>query len=352
MYISFNIVNEDAANPLELIGQPHVMFDRVRVRAGGAELEDIALFNRLSEQFDIYQSAELKQNKAIYGFPAQPNGAITAVAPGKQAKICMTLPLSAVFGTSQTKYLPLFAMNGGIELLMSLAAPATHLVTGSGKSSSYRLENIQMHIGLITLDSALQEKYFQSLSSGQAMLLHTKQFSHQEMFLAPSQGSFECTVTKPLSRLSTVFVSFVTELTLSEQQEGKSYVNTFSFFPDAAETCEASIMIGANRIPEFPALGISQHWMRLRQALGVSNSQAHSLGVSRDQYQSTHHIQAYDCEKVPLVSASGMNTNGAEIRLQVKGLTDASNTNMKRAYMALHYETVFEIRASGISKLD
>ena len=106
MYISFNIVNEDQTNPLGLIGQPHVMFDRVSVRAGGAELEDIALFNRLSEQFDIYQSAELKQNKAIYGFPAQSSGAITAVGPGKQAKVCMTLPLSAVFGTSQTKYLP------------------------------------------------------------------------------------------------------------------------------------------------------------------------------------------------------------------------------------------------------
>ena len=47
MYISFNIVNEDQTNPLELIGQPHVMFDRVRVRAGGAELEDIALFRRV-----------------------------------------------------------------------------------------------------------------------------------------------------------------------------------------------------------------------------------------------------------------------------------------------------------------
>ena len=53
MYISFNIVNEDASSPLEFIGQPHIMFDRVRVRAGGQELEDVALFNRLSQQFDL-----------------------------------------------------------------------------------------------------------------------------------------------------------------------------------------------------------------------------------------------------------------------------------------------------------
>ena len=111
-------------------------------------------------------------------------------------------------------------------------------------------------------------------------------------------------------------------------------------------------MIGANRIPEIPNVGISQHWMRLRQALGVSNSQAHSLDISRTQYQSAHHLQAYDCEKVPLVSSSGMNTNGADIRLQVKGLTDSSSTNMRRIYMALHHEVVYDIRASGVSKLD
>ena len=141
-------------------------------------------------------------------------------------------------------------------------------------------------------------------------------------------------------------------MTTAEQQGGTNYVNTFSFFSDAAETCEASLMIGANRIPEFPALGISQHWMRLRQALGISNSQTHSVGVTRAQYQTNKRVQAYDCEKVPLVSSSGMNTNGAEIRLQVKGLTNSSSQNMRRAYMALHYESVFEIRASGISKLD
>ena len=46
MYISFNIVNEDATNPLEFIGQPHVIFDRLRVR--GAVPSSKTLLNSIA----------------------------------------------------------------------------------------------------------------------------------------------------------------------------------------------------------------------------------------------------------------------------------------------------------------
>ena len=114
-------------------------------------------FNRLSEQFDTLRSQKLKASKAIFALPLAHSGEPVQVAAGGRAKVCMTLPLSAIFGAQQTKISPIFALHGGIELLMTIAAPSTHLKTGGGKSSAYRLEAIQMHIGLITLDSQLQE---------------------------------------------------------------------------------------------------------------------------------------------------------------------------------------------------
>ena len=64
---------------------------------------------------------------------------------------------------------------------------------------------------MVTLDSALHEKYFASLARGDAMLIHTKCWSHHEMFVTPSQGSFEVSLDKPLSRLATAFVSYAKE---------------------------------------------------------------------------------------------------------------------------------------------
>ena len=369
MYVAFNIVNESAA-PLQFCGQPHVIFNRLQIRAGGAELEDIAMYNRLCEQFHIMQSTATRLNAAQYGLPtkiARENADATLnpnlfmsqkhmpqeVPANSTRKVCMTFPLSSIFGASQQKYLPLFAMNGGIELLLSLSDPASHLITTGGKGTSYRLENIQLHTNLITLDTALQEKYFQSLARGDAMLIHTKCWSHHELFLSPSQGSFECSVNKPFSRLATVFASYTTELSGDDIAGGKNYVNNFEFFTNQQQAIEVQLQVGSMRIPEFPAQGVAELWMRLQAALGVQNSLAHSLGVSFEDYVTQSHMAAFDLEKLPLAASTGTSTQGGqEVRLAVKNLQSAQNVQMKRCYLALHADCIFEVRAGGITKLD
>ena len=88
-------------------------------------------------------------------------------------------------------------------------------------------------------------------------------------------------------------------------------------------------------------------------ALGVQNSLAHSLGVSFEDYVSRSHMAAFDMEKLPLAASTGTSTpGGQEVRLAVKNLQKADNTQMKRCYLALHSDCIFEIRAGGITKLD
>jgi len=67
--MTFKIVNESAALPLEFIGQPHVIFNRMQVRVGGALLEDITNYNRLCEQMYALQGTQKRLNAAQYGLP-------------------------------------------------------------------------------------------------------------------------------------------------------------------------------------------------------------------------------------------------------------------------------------------
>ena len=54
-----------------------------------------------------------------------------------------------------------------------------------------------------------------------------------------------------------------------------------------------------------------------------------------------------------MASNTGVNTNGIQIRLDVKNLQNADGTEQIRIiYMALHSDCIFEIRAGGVSKLD
>ena len=106
-YITFRIVNESATAPLEFVGQPHVMFNRMQVRAGGALMEDITNYNRLCEQMYALQRTQKRLNSAMYGLPTVMAGANlfesldhkpVAIPAGGSARVCMTLPLSSVFG--------------------------------------------------------------------------------------------------------------------------------------------------------------------------------------------------------------------------------------------------------------
>ena len=365
-YMTFKIVNESAALPLEFIGQPHVIFNRMQVRVGGALLEDITNYNRLCEQMYALQGTQKRLNAAQYGLPTDMTAVNlfesldhkpTAISAGGSARVCMTMPLSSVFGASQHKYLPLYAFTaGGVELQFTMDDPTNYLVSlkaGQAQSTSFRIEEIQLHCNMVTLDSALQEKYFASLARGDAMLIHTKCWSHHEMFVTPSQGSFEVSLDKPLSRLATVFVSYAKEKSAADKAGGSSYVNSFDFFSDNEQNYETQLQIGASRIPEFPTKGIAEAWLRFQSALGVQNSLAHPLGVSFEDYRSSHHSIAFDTEKVPMASNTGVNTNGLQMRLDVKNLQNADGSQqIRRVYMALHSDCIFEIRAGGVSKLD
>ena len=136
--------------------------------------------------------------------------------------MCMTLNCSTLL--TQFKWIPLFAINNGLQIKLSLDDPRETTIrkttAGGDLSTSYRLEDIQLHASLCTLQSELQNKYFQSLAQGDSLILHCQSWSHTQLFLAPGDdGSHNASLNKPLSRIDTVIATYTPEIADTTKDE-------------------------------------------------------------------------------------------------------------------------------------
>ena len=378
LIISFDVVNDNAA-PLSFatVGA-HCLFDRYQCRISATEIENIDHYGRTCESFSRLIPTEKRLNDGALGFGTQTT--LTAAAPvgtGAAAvspnlftaldhkakpiggtarkRVYMKIPLSGVWSANQ-KYLPLWALGaGGVEILLSLARPADatiHTIATVPQSQAYHLEDIRCEVDLVSIDSELMERYSRNLQEGGSLMLHTKLWNVTQVFVQPNAGDFEVTLSKALSRLATMFVTFAPELTDDERQAGEMYVNTFRMYPQAYETLESFVMVGSKRYPEFPVKGVTAHFWKLLSSLGVAKSLAHTVNTDVESYCRNSFVAGTDFEKCPLVASSGINTQGgSEIRASFKGFTDGVGSP-RRAWVCLHSEAIVELRATGAHLLD
>ena len=224
-WLSFTVVNQDVNKTLEFASNNVAsLFSRCEIRLGGATVEDQHHFNSLSETFHRLQSDEKRANASAYGLGVGATKLKAAsIAAGASKRVAMTFPLSGLLGAN-SKWIPLWAVNGGLEILLTLARPEDIVVAGAvaANSTSYRLESIALHGGMCLLDSQLQNTFAMNLKDGdQSLMIHTKQFYTSEQFLTGgSDGAWETSLVKPVSKLGSVFVNCVGDLTDAEKREG------------------------------------------------------------------------------------------------------------------------------------
>jgi len=389
--ISFDVNNLDQHKALyPATSGAHCLFERYQCRIASTGVEDQEHFGRLVEGFTRLMPTEKKLNESALGFGTQQQvyTSADAAVPGNRRlvekslwksgdhvpkpipangtkKVFMKLPLSGVFGGSQSKYLPLWALGaGGIEVSLSLAPANQAVITqptdhatgvqgaaGSG-STNYALTNLRIECDMVSIDSNLQEQYSRNMLEGGALTLHTKLWNATQVYLPENTGSFDVSVSKSLSRVATCFQTFSEELTAAQQATGTMYVNNFRMYPSAAETCESHMTVGSKRFPEYENKSISAHFWKLTSALGVAKSLPHSLSTDVESYARNSFCVGTDLEACPLVMSSGINTTGGqELAFHARGFVGADPTTavdvLRRCWMLIHYEAIVEIRATG-----
>ena len=116
------------------------------------------------------------------------------ILAGEKRRVVMRLTMSSVFAGSD-KWLPNFALNNGIRVQLTLDQAANVVkvndaVGAATQSNSFQFEAAVLLWDAVTLDSALQEKYFAQLASGGTLLYETSQFSNPQFsYLLTSQDS-------------------------------------------------------------------------------------------------------------------------------------------------------------------
>ena len=114
-------------------------------------------------------------------------------------------------------------------------------------------------------------------------------------------------------------------------------MNTFIGYGDTDTRNDLSLQIqlGSTEYPQRPVRGYSEAYYRLLRSLGILTSQAHSIAVSRKDFNSNSFCLATDCEKVSTVMSSGTNVQGVECRVSGTGLANGqgeANSGVARVF--------------------
>ena len=379
------IITNTGAQPLEFLStNMESLFSRMQVTMGGVIVEDHTQnYGRLCCLFTKYQSVEkiLEQSSMQLGtrqdMTATGADAVKPVTPqlfsveqilpnkipaGEKRRVVMRLTMSSIFSGTD-KWLPIFSLNGGIRVQMTLDAAANVVKVNDAagqptQSNQFQIEAAVLLWDAVTLDSALQEKYFAQLASGGSLLLETTQFSTSEVYLPLNQaGSVIASINKPVSRLNSVFCTFVPPLTADNKLAGKQIVNTFQGYGDFAYSRNDLVMqlsLGSTLYPMRPVHGYSEAYFRLLRTLGIVASQAHAIGPSRNDFNTNSFCLATDCEKVSTVASTGVNVQGIETRAECSFLANGANnvnSGVSRIFFHMHYQVFVEIRAGSCTLL-
>jgi hypothetical protein len=153
--ISFDIVNLDAANPLQLVSAiPRCLFSRLMLKVGGNVAEDITSYNRVAGMFE-----DLINPHALIDLQQEGLGDSLVIPPSGSRRVSLKL-MSGLL--NQGKYLPL-KMLSGLTLELQLADATDFCSSATNKSSTLELHNPECLCDLVQLDSALQSQYYSFL---------------------------------------------------------------------------------------------------------------------------------------------------------------------------------------------
>ena len=125
--------------------------------------------------------------------------------------------------------------------------------------------------------------------------------------------------------------------------------NTFYTHTASAETLGYSLQLGTRRIPDNDAVGFSESWWRLLNAIGISGSLSHSTGITYADYATNTFCLAVDTEKIAHLASSGENlSNTSVIQLKISGFGTQASHLPSRCQLIAQIDAVVEFRDTTV----
>jgi hypothetical protein len=394
--VNFDLHNNDTNTPpnVEKYVRPlqggHSFFRRLRISAGGSLIEDIDMYNRTHQMFEMLTSKSNRDNSDIEGFgyrsdTTEPdtthgNWSLPGVGQGSHQTVGFKLCSGLL---NQSKMLPLKYMGNltiELELVNHKDDPVVSnydtVLTEAVCSSEWSIENVQLKCDIVNIDNTLQNNYDSHLLNGGKLPISYNTYICQSQ--AVSGTDLSVNVSRAISRLKSVFVSFykseykdaagavvVNPMTKAIRKEWLDFVHPMENAGDAAGLhlvydkgyeLEFQMQIGSKLFPEYPIRSVSEAFSQLKKSVGILGSNFHSVSISPTQYRNDHFVIGIDTEKALGASYTGVNTRAGDLlSVRVKAQDTAVLTAAKmpdQMFIVLHSDCMLEISDSGVSVFD
>ena len=370
--LAFKLHNLSATDTLQLASGPWCLFSQLRLLIGGVECERIDLYGRQHELFrhllmpndwNIESSVE---DGTEYNSGSYPQVQPKLIGPGQSLSLNLT-PLLGILNCG--KYLPLRYM-GGLTLEFTLANAADALHPNSA-SQSYNVEQAQMRMATVRLDSALENSFSSMLLQGRKLPLNIRTILVQQAALPASNTEVSVSLVRALSRLAGLFVTFIGPQTYVDANGAtqqtpatlkhlhKSFLNpsaTITGVPaNAADeaTMSWTLQIGPKTYPEGqPCSNLAETFSLLKQTIGTYDESLRTISIHDANYRNDQFVVGVPLQTVVNQAFSSVNTRSGDLVVFTAKNLDQFARQAGRCFVHMVAETIIELGESGVQVYD
>ena len=349
--LQYTVRNLDGANPLRPLTGPWGMWSQVYLRSGGVLLDDIAQYGRFHTQYGWNQLSQLEQfgEAGLCGFGGswstgnvqENTPSFGFIAANSSYTVMHKLHLS-IFSTHKmlpTRYMPL-------ELECTLNNTiGDWATTGTGNSTNFSIENIQLVYDAYALDEAVQDSFYKALLANRVLSIPTMTVYQVVQTIPANSTTFSFAAMRAFSCLSHVWLTFRGTGGKSVEFVCPTTVNGNGSQPvlsDASPSVRLSI--GPKYWPDpAPAATIPELFYQFQKALpGVPN-------ITRDNFIADAFTIVFDVRRMPSDPTSSISTRSGDLlRVDLHNLTP---NEASECYMTLFAFSVTAVRESGVTLL-
>ena len=369
------LTNNSPDTDLILAGSPGTLVSRWRLLIGGVVAEDTSEYGRVHTFFERLRPWNWNINDAVMN-----NGQLyasdqsnfawnldsTIIAPGQSAQLIFTPQLGILKAGKAlpVKYAPIqleitFAEPDAVVLTQAITHPDEHAQVST---TNYTISQLEVYASQILLDSALQNSYANLLLSNRSLQIAFRTCHVQQAINPDNSTSTQISLTRALSRLDAIFVTFTA--TVGGGGAGIAHPAVSFFHPGSSvpgggakayshseRNLEFQIQVGSSLFPTSPARSDGEHFMYLLESLDLLGQNLRATSITPQDYIHNNFILGMNLCKSPGVGFSGLNTRSGDlVTIKLKNMRP-DLTNIK-AYIFMLSTQILEIRESGCSVFD
>jgi hypothetical protein len=186
------------------------------------------------------------------------------------------------------------------------------------------------------------------LSQGGALPLSFASYALQTQSI--QSANFNIHVSRAFDRLKGIFLTVYKSEndTVGAGEVERKITEYFKKMPDNAKF---TLSIGGKKWPEYPINSRAEFFYRLRMAMGIHGSSAHSMNITSHGYASDKFVIGLDLERALQAGYSGISTKaGSLISLQLEN-AGATATDIDSAHVVCQFDALLRIKDSGVEVL-